>query len=998
MYLRIMKQLWLLTAICMLVASRPAASRSFFHNLDVVGGLPSNHIYGMLVDRNGYLWIATPEGVARYNGYEVKIFDVTNGLPTNDIWELYEDARGRIWLLSFVQSLGYIYNDYYREAYIRDSTLRIIPPPGTIRDYPGGVFLLNSSPVPGQPELLLLERNDTFQVYSRENGKKIRQLTRLWDVEAPAGLGRWLAKYDLPVPVRDSLSHRFDAVFFFDKYIICFSSGNEYLEVFNKEVGRWFLRRLDAPATSLRKIGSQESLFLLADTILYQLDNKLEITRRTLLTRSDLPISSLSWFAEGPPWGMCWGTAGKGVLVPFSDMNGFQPLPGDLSGYRHVGHSAIGKHYWWNERLSRFAIVDTAADQIYYKDSDRKMIRAIVPWNERYSLLISNNEGLNLLDNQTDISMKLAPKVRSQHADSGDNIEPAAVFRLEDLLLLDTTTLYLISRLRGLLRIDLERMHADFMMQQPGYPGNGTTYKGLVRDPVRKAVWAYGNTEGIVCISPDKAGETGLLKMRHPFLNGIEQVLIDEKYGNIFVRKADGLYMVDPLKGIVTVVRGQMNMHKSAVCLDGQLLVVAGRFGVSFFRILGPNRLSAPVTIENIKDRHYSGLISVHAVGNSILMNTDKGLIRCPVPDLQEFPGSASPRNHDLWLVVKDHRGARTAREGDTIFLDPHARSLQLDAVHPGGNGVPKYDYLIVETGARWQKSGSNELVVTDLQPGNFYTLQVQLTDNVRKYYSRIQLYVVPHWWETTTMRRLMVAAGLLALIGLTWLTVGITKRIMRKENFEKNLRMEMELKSIYAQINPHFIYNTLNSILLLIKTGNNNDAFYNVSKFSKLLRAYIKSSRNRYITVAEEVENLRNYIELQQVRFNGKFNYCIHVEDPEVLESLKIPSLLLQPLVENAINHGLFHKEGEPGMLNILFRSGSQPGGIICIIDDNGIGRRESERINQQSSVKPESYGSILIKDLIDILNRYEQANIHIEYVDKLAPDTGTIVKLYIR
>src|SRR5690554_5285127 len=88
--------------ICCVVLglSVPGNAVPFVYNLDVTQGLPSNRIYGMLVDRHGYLWMATPEGVARYNGYEVRVFDISDGLPTNDVWELFEDDKGRIWVLS----------------------------------------------------------------------------------------------------------------------------------------------------------------------------------------------------------------------------------------------------------------------------------------------------------------------------------------------------------------------------------------------------------------------------------------------------------------------------------------------------------------------------------------------------------------------------------------------------------------------------------------------------------------------------------------------------------------------------------------------------------------------------------------------------------------------------------------------------------------------------------------------------------------------------------
>jgi sensor histidine kinase YesM len=111
----------------------------------------------------------------------------------------------------------------------------------------------------------------------------------------------------------------------------------------------------------------------------------------------------------------------------------------------------------------------------------------------------------------------------------------------------------------------------------------------------------------------------------------------------------------------------------------------------------------------------------------------------------------------------------------------------------------------------------------------------------------------------------------------------------------------------------------------------------------------------------------------------------------------VKIPSLLLQPLVENAINHGLFHKQGK-GTLTISFVQGASSDELICIIEDDGVGRQRAAEIKQQNTVQYKSYGTKLTRRLIHIFNEYEDMNISMEYIDKHEPETGTIVKLTIR
>jgi LytS/YehU family sensor histidine kinase len=209
------------------------------------------------------------------------------------------------------------------------------------------------------------------------------------------------------------------------------------------------------------------------------------------------------------------------------------------------------------------------------------------------------------------------------------------------------------------------------------------------------------------------------------------------------------------------------------------------------------------------------------------------------------------------------------------------------------------------------------------------------------------------------------------------------------KAHAKKQLQMELELKAIYAQINPHFIFNALTSAMLLIKKNRMDEAYTHVAKFSRLLRSYLNSSRNKYISIADEVANLTNYMELQQARFKERFESIISLED--TLDTRKlIPTLLIQPFVENAINHGILPSE-RTGRVEIIFRTIKN--GIQCTISDNGVGREASRALNRDKDPTQGSYGNLLIKDLIKVFDKYEEMKINITYQDRHAPNAGTDV-----
>jgi LytS/YehU family sensor histidine kinase len=172
-------------------------------------------------------------------------------------------------------------------------------------------------------------------------------------------------------------------------------------------------------------------------------------------------------------------------------------------------------------------------------------------------------------------------------------------------------------------------------------------------------------------------------------------------------------------------------------------------------------------------------------------------------------------------------------------------------------------------------------------------------------------------------------------------------------------------------------------------------EAYKHVSRFSRLLRAYVKSSRNKYISIQDEVVNLKNYIELQQTRFKDKFSYNISIDEAIPPESSLIPSLLLQPFVENAISHGLLNKHGK-GHLEISFKRNSFSH-LTCIIEDDGIGRLAANAL-EKDELSKESYGNELIDDLISVFRKYEDMRIEIKYQDKAHPLSGTIVVITIK
>ncbi|HMP94656.1 MAG TPA: histidine kinase, partial [Phnomibacter sp.] len=216
--------------------------------------------------------------------------------------------------------------------------------------------------------------------------------------------------------------------------------------------------------------------------------------------------------------------------------------------------------------------------------------------------------------------------------------------------------------------------------------------------------------------------------------------------------------------------------------------------------------------------------------------------------------------------------------------------------------------------------------------------------------------------------------------------------QLLSKANEEKRqldlARMNSELSALKAQMNPHFLFNALNSVQDLFLTGNTQAANELLAKFSDLTRAVLDASGQRTIPLYEEIEILKNYLEIEKTRFADTLNYTFDV-DPQIdLYQTEIPPMLVQPYVENAIKHGLLHLTANR-KLQVLFTQ-EAPGQLLVTIEDNGVGRQQAARYNQMRQKKHQSFATSATEKRLQLLNSGRQQQIGVRYTD-LAKANGS-------
>ena len=247
--------------------------------------------------------------------------------------------------------------------------------------------------------------------------------------------------------------------------------------------------------------------------------------------------------------------------------------------------------------------------------------------------------------------------------------------------------------------------------------------------------------------------------------------------------------------------------------------------------------------------------------------------------------------------------------------------------------------------------------------------------------------------FEESNKRQKLIIYSLLGAIGLLALTAFFFYRSNRQQKLANNL---LALKSLRTQMNPHFIFNALNSVNHYIAKSDERSANRFLSEFSVLMRTVLENSEEDFIPLSKELELLQLYVKLEHSRFPEKFDFKINVEKGLDVDSFEIPPMLLQPYVENAIWHGLRYKE-EKGFLHIDFDQ-VNPETVQIIITDNGIGRKKSAALKTKNQKKQKSKGMGNIKKRIAILNEMYKNKVDVTISDLDTKGTGTKVVLQLK
>jgi ligand-binding sensor domain-containing protein len=278
-------------------------------------------------------------------------------------------------------------------------------------------------------------------------------------------------------------------------------------------------------------------------------------------------------------------------------------------------------------------------------------------------------------------------------------------------------------------------------------------------------------------------------------------------------------------------------------------------------------------------------------------------------------------------------------------------------------NSTPEYSYKLLPLDTSWSISSKIKSVSFAQLPPGKYQFMVRAKDNASGW-SQPALFsfsITPPFWGKWWFRLLVIAIASLIIVRI------FRSRIIKIKNDSliRNQLKELEMKALKAQMNPHFIYNALNSIQALFADDKKMEGIHYIGSFSRLLRQVLDNSENNVISLDKELETIGFYIQLEALRLDMQLQYKKIIPENIVAEFEKIPPLILQPFVENALWHGLSNKEGEK---EIKIRVSTMNEWLVCEITDNGIGRVKAAELKSNSGLLHQSKAiDITRKRLID-------------------------------
>ncbi len=927
----------------------------FFRQYTTSDGLPSSNVFALDQDSDQLLWMGTSNGLCSFDGKKFNSYSIEHGLVNNLIYGLSIDSSNRKWLSTMAGKPSYfqdgqghipawadtlaVGNYYFQciDTFIWFSGVDVAK-----NDQTRPIFHIGSD-----QQMYLTEVDSPWEgpagilvdslIYFVDNG----QLFRLGAEEPQPVVG-------LQVPNRLAECRALN------QGLICIERAKErdrivLIDPIKLQFSYQAQMEMYEPKRRINSIvvDDKEHIWLgLQGELLYLEDWNAD--PQPVLR--DVFVNDLYYDHEGNLW---LSTEGKGVFMLVSSEVQSLEIPGKDN---YIVRSIEVDQF---ENIH----VGYISGRVDVFDKKFKLIRSKTYSPYRIVDILADENGAWIATNSEVFRLDTEGEVQARYTTTSP---------IKSLALM-ADSLYVLS-------YDIQVLRGD-SIADTGIPFSARIYTNYTIDD--QQMW-LGSTDGLFKFD----GKTTERIAEDRIYTDIRGISKDDKGRFWLATAGQGIFILQGDSIVQHVTTGQglssnLCMHQ---IVDGQTMWVSTNLGINKVDIETDS-----IQVFNEQDGLSTREVKYLGMVDSFILAASSGGIDIFPKEIASFEDPPILKIKALWA------DAESLPDQPSHVLPYHQNDLvvQLSSVSFKSLGDITYAYQLEGLNKDWIETTSEEVSWAAVPPGH-YRLKVKVKGSGGTWSDTIkrQLIIRLPWWRQWWF---ILSVGLLVAGGL-WLAYQRQQVNFRRESDLQRRMQNLQLTALRAQMNPHFMFNALSSIQEFINNSDLESANLYLSRFASLVRSVLNHSTQERISLEEEVSQLELYLTLENLRFDQRIHYDLLIKRPLQANKVFIPTMIIQPFVENALNHGLFHQKEEK-KLQVRFQ---QIGEHIlhCQIEDNGIGRQRSMEINENKKYKGKSKGIQVTRDRLELINKTNEGKIALEIedlVDDKGNSTGTLVHLMI-
>jgi ligand-binding sensor domain-containing protein/two-component sensor histidine kinase len=928
-------------------------------NYTTDNGLESNGVFQTFIDSKGFLWIATGNGINKFDGQKFTTLNQNNGLPDNTVFKVFEDQQNRIWYLPFSCKLSYFdgtkiilykYNNIISKFYQNSIN-------ADLRFGNGYIDFMEEG-----DGILRIFDDGTFQQYN-----KTKPNAFFYEYVLVENQHRLITSSERHISLSPQI-----------KLKLIDSTGNL---IFQSPAIPMNATKLDR----FVKINSADAILYTNNKTLYRIQND----GASVIQEFEHPILSL--FVD-PQNGIWVGTRNGGVYYRKNTTDKWEQLlnGNDVSsicmdkekGY-WLGTLKNGLYYlpdmdshsitegtglpidWITSLVSDDQFLYAAAKEkdIYKLNKDEKVISAI-----RYNNTFNDNTiSCMYYDAPTKKIVVGAAKggvIQNNKYDTIGLLDAANCIEPFNNWIITGHWSYMRCMINNRLAIPCIRKEKPIRFDALCKHNDSIIYIGTL-----DGLYSYNIASKIFDRIKIKGFEDNLRITDIKNLGNDEYIIATKGLGILLLRKNGTVKQIAEKDGLLSNSIKKIIFRKNTLWASSN----KGLNKIDFSNFLSEIKISS-FTAKN--------LLPVNEINDFIFFNdklyiaTSKGITVLTKIETQNnltlpfFYTGINVSGKDT-IVCPDYLFDYKQNNIEIKFKAisyKHAKEIQ-------------YRYKLTGMDTSWTYSIEDAVHYFSLPPGEYtFVCQGFIKNNTYSEEKKIHFIIASPFWKKWWFIILCVIAVFAFIYKLAEWIILKNQKIKNKKQELNQLVNELELKALRAQINPHFIFNVIYSIQHYIIFNQKEDAQKYLGKFAKLLRNVLTHSDVSQVSLKEDLDSLILYIDLEKMRFDDRFTYTINIQEGLETETILIPPMLIQPLVENAIKHG-FSSKNKKGLLSIHVNATDEV--VIFTIEDNGIGRKKALEIKQKEAIEHKSMGMTITKDRLNAIAELLQQRTKLEFVD---------------